>query len=182
MFPFSISNAPGEGTIRISAKKAGDFTTKCLPRVMEGDPIVVMGPYGRFGERFLAHRKDMLWVAGGIGITPFLSMAEQESKSPTGRSIDLVWTVRHAGYAKYMDELERRADSNEELRFHLWLSGECGRMKADYLQEAAGGLDELRRRLVFLCGPAPMMKDMARQLISLGVHPRNILFEDFNLL
>jgi len=182
MFPFSISNAPGEGTIRISAKKAGDFTSDILPTVKKGDKAVIMGPYGKFGERFLAHRKDMIWVAGGIGITPFLSMAKQETKEPTGRRIDLVWSVRDLKDAIYNGDLSNEASANEDLHHHLWLSGERGRLTGSDIESMIGGRDDLRRRVIFLCGPTAMMKGIATQLIHLGAHPRNIIFEDFNLL
>jgi len=52
-----------------------------------------MGPYGRFGERYLKHDQDMVWIAGGIGITPFLSLAKHESLFPMGRNINLIWAV-----------------------------------------------------------------------------------------
>ncbi|MCU0861756.1 MAG: ferric reductase-like transmembrane domain-containing protein, partial [Methanomassiliicoccales archaeon] len=86
-FPFSISSDALDGVVRISVKAAGDFTSGALTTSQPGDKVEMMGPYGKFGERYLAHRRDMVWIAGGIGITPFLSMAKHECRQPAGRRV-----------------------------------------------------------------------------------------------
>lgn len=180
MWPFSISSWPREAPLRFSVKKLGDFTGRYVPRIEEGEEVVLMGPYGKFGERFAAEERDMLWVAGGVGITPFLSMARHEAERPRGRRADLVWTYRRPEEGVYDEELS--ALESGRFRFISWVSSERGRFDGERIAAMVGGRDELVRRVVFLCGPVPMMRSLAEQFEALGVARRDILFEDFDLL
>ncbi len=71
--PFSITSAPGEPRLRITVKAVGDYT-RALRSLDAGAEAVVEGPYGSFSQRSVANRRQ-IWMAGGIGVTPFLSMA-----------------------------------------------------------------------------------------------------------
>lgn len=179
MFPFSISGY--DGGLRISVKRSGDFTSEKLPNIEKGEEVVVMGPYGRFGERYLAHRKDVVWVAGGIGITPFLSMAKHESEHPVDRRITLIWSVSRVEEAHYFGELEYMSAGRPGFDFTLWISRERGRIRAVDIAHLAGK-DALLGALIFLCGPPAMMDDLADQLMDLGVRRQDIVYEDFELL
>ncbi len=182
MWPFSISNHPHEDTIRLSIKKQGDFTSEQVPLVREGDEAVIMGPYGKFGERYLDHKRDMIWIAGGIGITPFLSMARNESENPIGRQVDLIWAYRYTEEALYYDELIREVNKSRELRFHPWVSSKQGRLDSEKISELLGGREKVLGKVIFLCGPLPLMEDLSRQFVKMGVRMKDIVFEDFNLL
>lgn len=181
-FPFSISNDPLDGPVRISAKAAGDFTSGPLTESKEGDRVEMMGPYGKFGERYLAHRRDMVWVAGGIGITPFLSMAKHESQQPVGRKVDLVWVYSDPSDAVYEEEVLLETQRNPSFRFHHWNSRARGRIDASKLAALIGGEEALRQRSVFICGPPAFMRSMFDQLVQSGVPARRIVYEDFDLL
>jgi predicted ferric reductase len=71
--PFSITSAPGERALMITVKAVGDYT-RALRRLEVGADAVVEGPYGSFSHQNVP-RQRQLWIAGGIGVTPFLSMA-----------------------------------------------------------------------------------------------------------
>lgn len=182
MWPFSISNHPNEKTVRLSIKRLGDFTEGKVPSLKEGDAAVLMGPYGKYGERYLDHKRDMVWIAGGIGITPFLSMARNEAEKPIGREVDLIWAYRDPEEAVYHNELTAEANKSRGLKYHPWLSSEKGRLTAEKVEDLIGGRERLLGRVIFLCGPLPMMEDLSRGLIKMGVRVRNIVFEDFKLL
>ena len=72
--PFSIASKSNSNELKIVVKKLGDFTRK-LEHLKVGDEVSVEGPYGRFHFR---NYKDhnQIWIAAGIGITPFLGMAQ----------------------------------------------------------------------------------------------------------
>ena len=181
-FPFSLSNDPSEGVIRISAKRSGDFTSGPLTTSEVGDAVEVMGPYGKFGERYLVHRSDMVWIAGGIGITPFLSMAKHEAKSPVGRKVHLVWVYSDPSDAAYESEVRAETLNNPCFTFTHWNSRSMGRIDGKQLAGLVDGIEEIRRRTIFICGPPALMRSMFDQLVELGVPRRRIFYEDFDLL
>jgi len=182
LFPFSISTDPSKKQIRLSIKQSGDYTTNLIPRLRKDDNAIIMGPYGRFGERYLEHDKDMIWIAGGIGITPFLSLAKHESLFPTGRKIHLIWIVRNQDEAFHNQELIKESLKNKKLRYTHWFSDEQGRITCDDVTRIIGGKQELQKRLVFMCGPPPMMYSLSKGFHQEGLSYHQIIFEDFNML
>ncbi|MEM0448427.1 MAG: ferric reductase-like transmembrane domain-containing protein [Methanomassiliicoccales archaeon] len=181
-FPFSLSSDPSESELRISVKAAGDFTSGPLTESAPGHRVEIMGPYGKFGERYLAQRRDMIWLAGGIGITPFLSMAKHERRQPPKRRVDLVWVYSDPSDMAYEEEILKEMKGRQSFHYHHWNSRTMGRIDAVKLASLVGGVEELRRRAIFVCGPPALMRSMFDQLVRLGVTPRNIIYEDFNLL
>lgn len=182
LFPFSISTDPSKKQIRLSIKQSGDYTTNLIPRLRKDDKAIIMGPYGRFGERYLKHDQDMIWIAGGIGITPFLSLAKHESLFPTGRNIHLIWVVRNQNDAFHDHELKEESLKNEKFTYAHWFSDEQGRITCDDVTRIIGGKKEVQKRIVFMCGPPPMMYSLSKGLRKNGVPYHRIIFEDFNML
>ncbi|MGA1873292.1 MAG: ferric reductase-like transmembrane domain-containing protein [Thermoplasmatota archaeon] len=182
LFPFSISTDPSQGSIRVSIRRSGDYTSKKVPLIEKGDMVILMGPYGKFGERYLRHEMDMIWIAGGIGITPFLSMAKHESLFPTGRKIQLIWVFRDPKDPTHDSELFAEARRNPKFDYVHWISSQKGRLDADGISDIIGGDDKLRRRIIMLCGPPKMVSSLSRQLHRKGIPYRRMLFEDFNML
>ncbi|HTY40189.1 MAG TPA: ferric reductase-like transmembrane domain-containing protein [Candidatus Paceibacterota bacterium] len=175
--PFSISSAPGEPELRLSIKSLGDYTAR-LPLVKAGDEVVVYGPYGYFGEKAWRDDKDQVWVAGGIGITPFLSFVHYRSAHPSDLPrATFYYTTRSMKDAPYADEVAREADPG--LRFYHHRSDEKGFLTASLIEKQTG---DLRHKRVFLCGPKGMMDNMADQFRKHGVPARDIIFEDFSFL
>jgi predicted ferric reductase len=182
LFPFSVSNDPSQVQVRISIKKSGDYTGEKVPLLKKGDKAIVMGPYGMFGERYLKHERDMIWIAGGIGITPFLSMAKHESLNPTDRKILLVWVIKNKAEAFHHGELISEAKRNQNFTYILWPSSVKGRISEHDIASLIDNDKELRSRLFFLCGPPKMMYGIAKGMHKQGIAYRHIIFEDFNML
>jgi predicted ferric reductase len=182
LFPFSISTDPSQDLVRLSIRRGGDYTGTKVPELRKGDDAIIMGPYGKFGDRYLKHEKDMIWIAGGIGITPFLSLAKHESMFPTGRKNLLIWVVRENKDAFHDSELFIEAKKNKDFEYIHWFSSQRGRISADDIIEILGGIHEVRRRYIFMCGPPKMMESLSRGLSKRGVRYKNIIYEDFNML
>ena len=182
LFPFSISQDPSQKELRVSIKRSGDFTSKKVPLLRKGDRAIIMGPYGKFGERYLKHDKDMVWIAGGIGITPFLSLVKHESLYPTGRIIHLIWVVKDFNDAFHDPELHEETQRNTNFKYVHWLSRKQGRISINDVVAMVGGKTELKKRLIFMCGPPGLTYSLCRGLHKLGVPFRHIIFEDFNML
>lgn len=174
LHPFSITSAPGEQDLRLVVKAIGDYTTG-LRDVAPGAWAMVEGPYGGFwheGARF--HRQ--IWIAGGIGVTPFLSIAR--SFDPTDHQVDFYYATEDAESALFLDELFAIADQHPELRVVPFRADSLGFLTAADVQAASG---DLTRAHIFMCGPPPMIAALATQFGDLGVPRDHLHFEDFRL-
>ncbi|MEI6494875.1 MAG: ferric reductase-like transmembrane domain-containing protein, partial [bacterium] len=92
--PFSLISVPEEPELKIIVKELGDFT-RTLAQLKVGSLVAVEGPYGSFGQldaKVGGIQPKEIWIAGGIGITPFISLAKDLTKN--GRSADLYYSVR----------------------------------------------------------------------------------------
>jgi predicted ferric reductase len=181
LHPFSISAILDERTFRISAKRLGDYTAR-LGELTPGDAVTVYGSYGSFGARGLATRGDALWVAGGIGVTPFLSLLRHLAEGNTGHTgrILFVWTVGERADAVYLEEIQALAAQLPGLRFHLHVTASDGLLTAKGLENLAGE-GTLAQRRILLCGPPPMMRAITAQSVARGVRRSYIVSEEFAL-
>jgi predicted ferric reductase len=178
--PFSISAIPDERTFRISAKRLGDYTTR-LGELAPGDEVAVFGSYGAFGARGLAEGGAALWIAGGIGVTPFLSMLRHiaEGQAAHAGDIRFVWSVRDQADAIYLDEILTLTAGMPQVRFHLHVTAIDGLLTAEQLAATAG--NDLAAQRILLCGPPPMMRALTTQLVTRGVRRSRIISEEFAL-
>ncbi len=173
--PFSLTSNPNTADISIAAKSLGDYT-ETLKLVKPGDHVLIEGPYGVFSYLNTANIHQ-IWIAGGIGITPFLSMCRHmDQGSPY--TIDLIYAVATPNEAVYINEFETQAKTNSQFHFHLYSSKESGRLDA---KKIASLVPDLLSRDVFICGPLPMMDSLKKQLTDLGMKSRSIHTEDFAL-
>jgi len=171
--PFSISSSENSTNLSISIKSLGDFT-KNIENIDIRSEAIIEGPYGKF-TRNSAKSKDQVWVAGGIGITPFISMA-RSLKNGNGK-IDLYYSVKSKNDAAFLDELIGISKKHSGFRVIEWFSDEKGRLSGNAIFEMS---EELFKRDIFLCGPPPFMQSIRAQLIDLGISGSRIHWELFN--
>jgi len=169
--PFTVSSGP-RSEVRLSIKASGDFTRELLAGVPEGTSVRIEGPYGAFDRRRGGPRQ--VWLAGGIGITPFLAMAADLDAET---DVLLVWSVRTAEEAVYRRRLEDAARTAPGLEFRLHQTSALGHVRIG----ALGPDGWVRERSYFICGPVPMRLDLLRQLKELGVPRSRVFFEEFRL-
>ncbi len=170
--PFTISS-PAEHPARFSVKSSGDWTSALAKRPPSfGTRARLEGPYGCFDYR--AGNARQLWLAGGVGITPFAAMLPGVKDA---YSVLLVWSVREAGDAFYREELEAAAAGRPNLRVIVHPTSTLG-----HLQIAELDLEDLGvGTSAFICGPLPMRRAFIEQLKALGMPAREIFFEEFTL-
>lgn len=170
--PFSITSGTGERDLRISVKAVGDYTT-AMRRLDEGAGARVEGPYGTFSFLNLANRRQV-WIAGGIGITPFLSMARSLPQS--GYEIDLFFGAKSLESSYFLDELLEISDRNPSLRVIPFPEDKLGHLSADYID---GTTKDLLAKDILLCGPPVMIEVLRGQFLERGIEARRIHFERF---
>jgi len=177
--PFSLSRPPDGRHLRVSIKAVGGFT-RAAQGLRRGTPVTLDGPLGAFTAR-RAPGPRVLLVAGGIGITPLRALAEEFQSQ--GKDCVLVYASRDLPSAVFAGELaalERRGS----LKVHHVLSqapdweGEKGHVDAPRLKRL---VPDCAEREAFLCGPPAMVDAVRRCLQELGVAPRRIHYERFEL-
>jgi len=172
--PFSLTSNPGEKNLSLAVKSLGDFTSE-LQKIKPGMAVSIEGPYGKFSHLNIRNNKQV-WVAGGVGITPFLSMAR--SLVGTEYEIDLYYCVNEPAEAILMEELKAVSASQNNFRLIPWYSKTQGRITGQKISEMSGGLGD---KDIFLCGPPAFMSSLQRQCLMLKIPGKNIHFENFAL-
>ncbi|WKZ30829.1 MAG: ferric reductase-like transmembrane domain-containing protein [Candidatus Dojkabacteria bacterium] len=171
--PFTISSGNNEELLRYSIKQSGDFTGE-VGGLNVGSQIVVEGPYGGFTNFY--DSGNQVWVAGGIGITPFMSMIrsiDQAGGDFLGK-IKLLFTYRGEEDKVFIDELSGYANKYDWFEVVLCDTEERERLKIEEIY-----LDSNRN--YYICGPSKMIKGIARELKAKGVKQSNIHYELFIL-
>ena len=182
--PFTISSSPTRpNSLSFTVRSCGDWTRK-IEELNVGDTAFVDGPYGKFS--FLSDKNcDIVMIAGGIGITPMLSMLRYMADTEETRKITLIWSNRTKQNVICENELNKLKNRLPGFQFsHVFTrestEGEGGR-RLDQAQLQTFSKDCDRRAAVFLCGPLPLMQNVRNWLVKLGFVKKNIHWEKFSL-
>lgn len=174
--PFSIISSPEDETISIAVKNLGDYTSR-LSALTIGTPVSIEGPFGRFSY-LTTPSTQQLWIAGGIGITPFLSMARSLHLHPDYH-VDLYYCVKNKNESVYihaLQEIERLCSGL--FRVILFCSDSQGFVTAEHIAKMSSGLEN---KEFFLCAPPVMIHALTKQFLGRGVQARAIHSEEFSL-
>ncbi len=173
--PFTISSAPGEDRLRFTMKVLGDWTRKVREELQPGGEVLVRGPYGRF-DASKARGKKQIWIAGGIGLTPFLSKIRAMEKGDD-RQIHFVYASRNKKEAIFLDELKARAAELGNIILYPLFSDEGEFARVDVAKEKLP--EPLGSYEYFICGPKPMVDSLMKGLKQEGVQRTRIHTEAF---
>jgi predicted ferric reductase len=175
--PFSISSSPVRRELRFSYKALGDYTT-ALRNVASGSKVEVYGPFGQFTLHQLGEFRRLVWIAGGIGITPFLSMLAFESTNDDFRKIWLFYAVKNDEDAVYDAEILQQVSSADSyIDYVKWVSSERGTLSADAILQHTGPIDDYA---IMICGPPAMARALKKQFVDRGFHESRVMYEDFS--
>jgi predicted ferric reductase len=183
--PFTIASAPGrpEG-LSVTVRCAGDWT-RSVGQVRPGDMVHVEGPYGRFTPEAYGQSDHLVLIAGGVGITPMLSILRSLAEKGDRRRLTLIWSNRTRSDVLHANEMQQMAQRLPGLDMSYIFTRE----KPD--DPEYGRLDRARIRhligpsqpgmLILLCGPAGFMRQVRADLKSLGYPGRSIKTEAFRM-
>ena len=184
---FTISSSPTEKDFHTSTIKAsGDFTAT-IGETRPGDLAAIEAPFGRFSSVFYQGIKDFVYIAGGIGITPFMSNLRYMHAIQAERRILLLFVNKTEADIVFREELAyMEANPQPELKVVHILSraseawqGERGHLDREAIMRLAG--DRLSTAMFFLCCPPPMTRSLWRLLKGMGVPAERISYEYFSL-
>lgn len=171
--PFSLVSSPTNSGIQIAAKQLGDYTEK-MNFIKAGDLVVVEGAFGRFSYEFSTNTR-FVWIAGGIGITPFTSML---ASLPNNHAFDitLIYSIKSESDAVFDAKLQKLA-SAKKVKYILYTSTSLGRLSVKSISKILGW----EKASYFICGPNSMMKSLKSQLQQRGITAAHIHTEEFSL-
>lgn len=186
--PFSIVSSPTDkDQIAITIKAIGDYT-KDLKRLELGDEMTVEGPFGKFS--YIEHETESssVFIAGGVGITPFISMLEYMSiKEPT-RPVMLLWSVRNKKDLIKYDYLMALKNRMPNFIFvpivsgdETW-EGESGRLDYNRLKTYTSTYPFKEHNTgYYICGPENLMTLTLETLLKLRISKNQIHYESFSV-
>lgn len=183
--PFTISSTPSRApNLQFTIRSCGDWTDT-ISRLRRKDKAFVGGPFGNFGHLRFPESREFILVAGGIGITPMLSMLRFMADVNDDRKITLIWSNRTRKHIVYPDELSELEERLAGLSIMHVLTrepeydGEKGRLDEAKFERLLSGCS--KQSTVFTCGPPDMMKDTYWALRRIGFPRRSIIMERFSL-
>jgi ferredoxin-NADP reductase/YHS domain-containing protein len=167
---FTVSSAPYEGIIQITTRVTESTFKQALAALPVGDRLPLLEkPDGDFVWQDTG--KPLVFVAGGIGITPFRSILKQRAHENLPLSVTLVYGNRTDDIV-FKEEFDEYAQNNAAFKVQ-YVTGEP--LTAEKLTELMPGL---HLSLVYLSGPEPMVEALGDQLKAVGL-PEAQLKQDF---
>lgn len=150
--PFTIASADhGNRSLTFQIKALGDYTRQLASRVAVGQAVTVEGPYGRFVLGRQDHTARQIWIAGGIGVTPFLAWLDALRAAPAAAPpVELHYSTRSAAQDPFVERLRSLCAELPSVRLHIH-----DRAAGDDLtpERLAATATTGQRAEVWFCGP-----------------------------
>jgi predicted ferric reductase len=170
--PFSLSAAPRDDLLRITIKAVGDGS-RLLQSIDVGTWVIAEGPYGAMTPA-LRTRRNVLLIAGGVGITPMRALFES-TPTRAGEDLLLLYRARSVDQLVFRSELEAIADARGARIVYL-LGPSRDQLSSPSLLAA---VPDLTDRDVYLCGPPAMANATRQSLKEAGLPVRQLHEERF---
>jgi ferredoxin-NADP reductase len=183
--PYSIASAPGKTYLDITVRRMdGGFVSHyLLDRVKEGDEFESSGPNGTLYYEPLIDSSNLVFLAGGSGITPFMSIIRDVTQKMLPVKIHLIYGSRVPEDIVYRKELDKIAGKYSNIKVDHVISepppawkGHKGFLDKAMITSLVGKLDD---KTFFMCGPSQMYTLCGEVLESLGVPARRLRKEVF---
>jgi glycine betaine catabolism B len=179
---YSISSPPAAaGYLEISVKRQGVVSAALHESVHPGDTVLIHPPLGRFTAP--PGTDDLVLVAGGIGITPLISVLRHAVACQPTRRVTLLYSVRQRHDAAFTAELDWLQRRHPQLRVVITATAgdgaddrRRGRVDPEFLRAS---VPDLGQSVFLICGPLAMIESVREMLSGLGVVPDRVRFEAF---
>ncbi len=175
--PFTLTTADRQnGQLGFQIKALGDYTRTLSHRLHAGSAVTIEGPYGCFNPEKGRSAAQQVWVAGGVGITPFLAALENRMIHPDRRyqPITLHYCTRRTVDDSNVEYLRTLASQLPDITLMIHESEQGHRLTADRLQIHSSKVD------LWFCGPqglaTALRKGVNDQPVSLRFHQERFEF------
>lgn len=169
---FSIATSPNDKIkLSVAFKNFGSGFKKTLMELPKGALIDIEGPYGSFCLP-INQSQQIVFIAGGIGITPCISMIRFANENKLQNIITLLYANNNQENAAYFNELNAIAKENNNFK----VINKFGKIDADFI---TGNIKNLTDCLWYIVGPPAMVEAVKNIVSNLGIKNENIIIEDF---
>lgn len=183
--PFTFSNAPNSNNIiKITVKKMKDFTLKLFKCNIK-DKLELEGPFGKTLNFDKSIKKDVVFIAGGSGITPFMSALRYANKNDLKNNLTLIFSNKTKDDIIYKEDLKILNKSNNINIIHTLTQkipknykGETGYINSNMISKY---VDNIHDKIFYICGPPPMIDKVKEELLSLNIKEKNLRIENWQL-
>ncbi len=183
---FTLASSPDEQYLSFATKitETSSSFKKALLLLAEGQPVSASGPEGDFILP-LDEKRPLVFIAGGIGITPFRSMIKSLLDQEQSRNITLIYSVRSHEEIAFKEIFDKAKNDgwlkvvyavSDESVLPSLLQGKIGVVDEKMIKEV---IEDLNQSLFYVSGPPPMVESMANMLTSLGVQKWNVKSDFF---
>jgi ferredoxin-NADP reductase len=184
--PYSMASSPAQTAyydVTVRRVEDGFVSNYLLDEVKVGNSLTSTSPAGLFYYNPLFHGNNLVFLAGGSGITPFMSMIREVTDRGIGRNITLIYGSRDPEDIIFKDELEERAKRHGNFVFIPVISeppssfsGHTGFITAELMRELLGDIND---SMFYVCGPEEMYNFCLPELDKLGVPKKRVRQEVF---
>jgi len=184
--PYSIASAPNQSgyyDLTVRQVEDGFVSSHLIDGIETGADLESTSPAGQFHHNPLFHGDDLVFLAGGSGITPFMSMIREVTDRDLHRRIHLIYGCRTEEDVIFGAELKQRALDFSNLTLSLVISeptagydGPSGFITADLIRSLVG---EPGDKMFYVCGPEAMYQFVLEELEKLKIPGRRIRQEVF---
>jgi ferredoxin-NADP reductase len=182
---FTLASAPFEDELMVATRLRESVFKRMAGRLSPGDEVMLEGPMGSFTLHSNAS-KPAVFLAGGIGITPFLSISKHAAHERLDHRIFLFYSNHRPEDAAFQDILAELERANPRFRLiatmtDLDKSNEEWRGETGFIDSAMlhRNLETLQGPIYYVAGPPEMVEAMRQMLIEAGVDPDDVRAEEF---
>ena len=183
---FSIASAPFEEQLTFATRMRDTAFKRSLKKMPLGAVVKMDSVIGSF----TLHKnsaKPAVFLAGGIGITPFSSIVRQADHDRAPHTLHLFYSNRRPEEAPFVEVLQNLEKTNPQFRFIATMTemprskktwnGETGRINQEMLSKY---LNDLRGPIYYVAGPPAMVSGLRKMLVASGVDEDDIRTEEFS--
>lgn len=181
---FSLVNSPNRtGVLEFAMRTEGAYT-QTVADLTVGTPATVQGPFGSFTFQTNQY-PNLVFVAGGIGITPLMSLMRYATEKGWRIPITLFYSAQNQDDLPFYEEIVALTNQNPNLTAHFFLDKasaglpqgfQQGYITAEAIEQVVGSLEQ---KTFFICGPKVMIQSLRSQLIKKSVDEAQIKDELF---